>query len=212
LTIIFDVEIERKGAGGLEWPDEDRFETDSGLGGNRQYADMRDYTWEDYDETAAFEVSLVARLEALESDDDRCELLEALENGDDIDADFHTLMGLDPGVASAVIALSAAGCAPFTSCNGGAFGDSHYESHPLIGFFCRQALASLVFESAEAADVGLVGRAGGLVVYSRAIGAMMSFGAALHQRREEFDAVRRSAAARAPEDDVDPDQLDLFSQ
>lgn len=211
MSTIFDVPIEREAVWGLDWPDEERLETDSGLGGNRQYVDLRDFDWEDYAEAAACEVNLIARLESLEDDDARSELIEVLENYDDPDIDFGALMGLDIGVASVVLALSASGCAPFTSCNGGAFGDSHHESHPLVAFFARQAVAPLLLECAEETDVGLVRAEGGLLVYSRTIGGMLAFGAALYRRREEIGAIRLRSASRGEADDgVDEDQLDLF--
>ncbi len=47
------------------------------------------------------------------------------------------LFGLDIGVASAVIALSAARCIPCSSCNGGAYGGSHQERHPVIAFYAE---------------------------------------------------------------------------
>lgn len=211
LTTIFDVPIERKSVSGLAWPEEDRLETDSGLGGNRQYVDLRDCDWDDYEEAAACEADLIARLEGLEDDEARSELIEAWESYDDPDVDIFALMGLDIGVASVVVALSASGCAPCTSCNGGAFGDGHHESHPLVVFFCRQALAPLLLECAEETDVGLVGAEGGLMVYSRTIGAMRAFGAALHRRRDEIHVIKfRSIPSANTDNHVDDDQLDLF--
>jgi hypothetical protein len=47
------------------------------------------------------------------------------------------LFGLDIGVASTVIALSAARCVPFSSCNGGAYGGSHHEFHLVVAFYAR---------------------------------------------------------------------------
>jgi hypothetical protein len=211
LATIFDVPIKREAVWGLAWPEEERLETDSGLGGNRQYVDLRDCDWKDYAEAAACEADLISRLEGLEDDDARAELIEAWESYNDSDVDIFALMGLDIGVASVVLALSASGCAPCTSCNGGAFGDGHHESHPLVLFFSRQSLAPLLLECAEETDVGLVGAEGGLLVYSRTIGGMQAFGAALHRRRDEIRAVNlRAEPRRETDDDIDHDQLDLF--
>lgn len=211
MTTIFDVPIERLAVSGLDWPEEERLETDSGLGGNRQYVDLRDFDWDDYKDAAACEADLIARLEGLEDDDARSELIEAWESYDDPDVDIFALMGLDIGVASVVLALSASGCVPCTSCNGGAFGDSHHESHPLVLFFSRQPLVPLLLECAEETDVGLVGAEGGLMVYSRTIDGMQAFGAALHRRRDEIHAINlRSRPRGEGDDDVDDDQLDLF--
>lgn len=208
MTRIFDVDIQREAIEGLDWPDEERLESDSGLGGNRQYADMRGLDWEDYAAAAACEADLVAQLDGLPDDEARIALMEELENEEDIDADIFTLMGLDPGVASVVIALSAAGCAPFTSCNGGAFGGRHHEYYPLVVFFSRPALAPLLLACAEEADVGLIEREG-VVVYARTIGAMMKFGAALHRRRDEIGRLKVLAPSGEAED-ADDGQLDLF--
>lgn len=210
MITIFDVPIEREAVGSLDWPEAERLETDSGLGGNRQYVDMRDCDWDDYEDAAVCEADLIARLEGLEDDDARCELIEAWESYDDPDVDVFALMGLDIGVASVVLALSASGCAPCTSCNGGAFGDSHHESHPLVVFFSRQPLAPLLLECAEEAGVGLVRQAGGLMVYSQTIGAMQAFGVALHRRRDEIHAINLRSRPCGEVDDVGDDQLDLF--
>jgi hypothetical protein len=205
---IFDVEIERSAGGAMHWPASDEFRTDSGLGGNREYADMRRMAWREYREVAAYEFALVAQLENLD-DDGRSDLLDALENDDEIMA----LMGLDPGVASVVIALSAARCAPFTSCNGGAFGDRHHEHYPIVGFFCREPLIPLLLACAEAASVGLVCQGGGLLVYSRTIADMMAFGSALHDHRKAFGEMKladpRAKIANAGPAETDG-QLDLF--
>ena len=56
--------------------------------------------------------------------------------------DGDDLRGLDIGVASAVAALSAARCIPFTSCNAGTFGGSHAETYPLVGSFARAQQSS----------------------------------------------------------------------
>ena len=72
------------------------------------------------------------------------------------------LFGLDLGVASCVIALWAAGRIPFSSCNGGAFGDMHHERNPLVAFFAMRAWLPVLMTMAEEANVGLINSGDGL--------------------------------------------------
>ena len=88
----------------------------------------------------------------------------------------ENLYGLDVGVASTVICLSAAKCVPFSSCNGGAFGGRHQEAYPLAAFFAKIRTAELVLATAEEVNVGLVNRPGGcLMAYATDIPSLPGF-------------------------------------
>jgi hypothetical protein len=101
------------------------------------------------------------------------------------------LYGLDIGVASTVVALSAARCVPFTSCNGGAFGAAHYERYPLAAFFAKRATAELLLEKAAEADIGLEqGGNGCVVAFSDDIRKFRRFAEIMIRSRKQFDAVR----------------------
>ena len=203
---VFNVETKRTAVGAhLDWPEGERFKADSGLGGNRLYEDLRRQPWWLYREALAYEQAFIRNFETAADDDARADLLEALDE----DEASACLCGLDPGVASCVLALSASRCAPFTSCNGGAFGGRHLESYPLVSFFVRPALAPHLLSCAEEVDVGLLDYAGALQVYARKITHMLDFAEILYTRRRELGTVRLvSKRIRR----MDGRQLSLFSE
>ncbi|WP_332764479.1 hypothetical protein [Phenylobacterium sp.] len=201
---VFDVEIERTAnAANLDWPEGERFKSDSGLGGNRHYEDLRRQPWWLYKEALAYERAFIRQFEAAADDDARADLIEALDE----DEDAGCLCGLDPGVASCVLALSASRCAPFTSCNAGAFDGGHLESYPLVSFFVRPPLVVSLLSCAEEAKVGLLGYGGALQVYARRITQMIDFAEVLHRRRRELAAIRLVPERAGSSDDR---QLSLF--
>jgi hypothetical protein len=129
-----------------------------------------------------FEESL---LERLKSTDDLAATLDIIK--DELYEDDEGLWGLDIGVASSVIALSAARCIPCTSCNGGCFGDRHHEGYPLVSFYTMPAWIPYLLETAEEAGVGLINEeSGSILVYANDISRMMSFASALIARNQEF--------------------------
>ncbi|NWM10604.1 hypothetical protein, partial [Escherichia coli] len=100
------------------------------------------------------------------------------------------MMGLEIGVASTVAALSAAGCVPFASCNGGAFGGPHHESHPLVVFCARREHLPLLLAAAELTGVGMEsGQMGEVMVYADDIRRMPAFAATLLENRDLFDGL-----------------------
>jgi hypothetical protein len=104
-------------------------------------------------------------------------------------------------VAGAVIALSAARCVPFTSCNGGAFDGGHLERHPLIAFYMRPQLVPIFVEAATSAGAGLEAR-GSVMLYAEEITAIPRFAEQLYARRAEIDAIKLPPDHSG--DDVDP--------
>ncbi len=81
----------------------------------RGYADMRGLTWSDACETLRLEQGLLVRAAG-----DPVAAEEVISDEERFDLD-----GLDLGVASSVVALSAAGCAPIASCSGGLATTNH---------------------------------------------------------------------------------------
>jgi hypothetical protein len=63
---------------------------------------------------------------------------------------FEFLFGLDPGIATSVLAISAAGAAPLTSCRGG---PGHYEQHPLVGFWAERETWERIRAAAIQAEI-----------------------------------------------------------
>jgi hypothetical protein len=197
----FNVELERTiNTEALGWPEADMCEDDSGLGGNRGYCDLRGAPWEEAAGALALEESLLGRLR---SADDLAATLDIIK--DELYEDPEGLWGLDIGVASTVIALSAAGCIPCTSCNGGCFGDGHHEGYPLVSFYAMPAWVPYLLEAAEEAKVGLVNEdTGSMLVYADDISRMMLFASALIDRRQYFGKLEISLPEASDSGDSEP--------
>ncbi len=126
---------------------------DVGLEGNQQYRDIRSIGWDFVAESLEREKTLFARFaEAVDIDEEADLYAEEIEGAVFPEED---LWGLDIGVISAVMALSALGAVTVSSCNAGGFGGSHVEQFPLVAFFLPRVAAAEVLAIAEVADVGL---------------------------------------------------------
>ena len=182
---VFDIEIVRRfEVSRLRWPARGQASDGTGLGGNLSYADFRRFSWSDTSRIINKEQELTRNIEVFaDSEPDSDSLAEEI-----IESERY-LHGLDLGVASTVIALSAARCIPFSSCNGGAFGDEHEEKFPLVAFFARPQMAELLNASAEEADIALQGEEH-LIAYANDVRKMQRFARALIVRNALFDAVR----------------------
>lgn len=154
-----------------------------------------------------YETDLVSRLENSHDLDDEYPSIE-----DELYEDPDGIYGLDIGVASTVVALSAARCLPFASCNGGAYGGGrHHEWHPLVAFFGRPQMAALLLECAEQSGVGICSRpAGDVLVYAADVRDMRSFADALMQRSSQFRRLRLSARKQEGEGNKAAVQLKLL--
>ena len=160
---------------------------DSSLGCNSEYADLRGHSWAEARRVLALESELIRRIE--KSPDVEAEL-ESIEES--LYESPENLYGLDIGVASTVICLSAANCIPFSSCNGGAFGGLHQEAYPLVVFFAKIQTAERILGIAEGVNVGLVNRPGGcLMAYATNILSFRAFAAGLLKQRQVFSVTRR---------------------
>jgi hypothetical protein len=94
---------------------------------------------------------------------------------DELYEDPEGLLRLDLGVASCVASLSAMGCIPASSCNGGAFGGHHLEAYPLVTFLSDRVIAGKVMRFAEVAELGLTQEDGYLVIYGDDVRKMLLF-------------------------------------
>ena len=136
------------------FPDEATMSTDQGLFANHYYRDMRGFDEEDFARIWADEETLLAYEGDLGSD-------EAYEEFQDNEL---FILDLDPGVASTVVALSAIGACPYSSCSGD---PGHRETHPLVVFWADQDILSKVLESAATAGVEVEGvEPTGIIVYT----------------------------------------------
>jgi hypothetical protein len=130
------------------------------LEGNQMYQDLRGYGWPDVAHALVLERRLIAKLqeaedleaEAMQIDDERLDCFEPSDG----------LWGLDLGVASATIALSALWAIPVGSCNAGGFGGKHQARYPYVAFFIGRAAPDLITSIARTADVGIRSNSKGL--------------------------------------------------
>lgn len=148
---------------------------------NHEYVDMRGYSISDAQDILGEEAQLLDDIEAIGDDDDRLEeLLEQLYE------DASELSGFDVGTAGAIFALSAAGAAPISSCNGGLLGDtSHSSQVPHILFSVTKDRLRPIIAAAEAADVGLLNNFGHVEVFAKRIPELHNFAKQLlHQLQQ----------------------------
>lgn len=155
----------------LWWPD--KRQASRGLGGNLEYRDLRDQSWEDANRILTFEEELVHRIE--DSADPEATYEEIL---DELYDDDEGLLRLDIGVAGVVLSLSVAGCIPFTSCNGGIYGGHHHEHYPLVGFYMRPEFAPMLLKAATKADTSVTSD-GVVFVFSDNVKSMIRFARSL---------------------------------
>jgi hypothetical protein len=179
----FDVDIVRRvDPERLRWPEARQARDDSGFGGNREYCDLRGLTWSDVAEVLDQESELILRIETSLDPEDELELI-----ADELAEDPGSMMGLDLGVATTAAALSAAGCVPFASCNGGAYGGLHHETYPLVMFCARRQAVPHLLAAAERAGVGLESDPSGEVcVYADDIRRMRLFAVELFDDHRRF--------------------------
>jgi hypothetical protein len=186
----------------LGWPAPGEAGHDSGLGCNRMYADLRRLSWAEAKRVFALEGSLIARMESAADTADEWAAIE-----DELSESDQDLYGLDPGVASTVVSLSAAKCVPFSSCNAGAFGEHHQERYPLVAFYARAQAVDLLAESAEEAAIGLEGN-DYLVAYADDIRKIREFARSLIRRSPLFNAIRTRRSPQ-PKPKIKEDQYRL---
>ena len=180
----FNVDMKREiHVGAMGWPSEEEAGNERILGGNLGYCDLRGFSWEEASATGNKEEELIERILQAEDPETELELID-----DELYEDDIGLYGLDIGVASAVVGLSAAGCVPCCSCNGGAFGGFHKEDYPLIAFFAPTQMTDLLLECAGTAGLGLENSEHGtLLAYANDIEKIRAFGQLLIEKRCLFE-------------------------
>lgn len=148
---------------------------DTGLQGNQQYRDLRGITWDQVAEALAREAALFQRFAASPDLDEEAELYA--EEREEAFLPEEDLWGLDIGVISATLALSALGAITVSSCNAGGFGGLHTAAFPHVAFYLPRDAAVRVMAIAEAANVGLDVIEGGIArLYGRADQDLHRFG------------------------------------
>jgi hypothetical protein len=200
----FEVEIVRHLSGAdLTWPTRGGANADSGLGGNRDYVDLRRVSWTQVKRALPFELAL---MNSLRGSRDAAEDYEDDQRNEDIN---EILLGLDVGVASAVMALSASRCVPFSSCSGGAFSRrTHFEEHPLVAFYARLPWLPLLLTVAESAEIGMTnGPSGAVVAFADDVYKFTRFASTLYDRRHKINNLK---APRQQHLDNRREQFSLF--
>lgn len=198
-TREFDVEIEvRVDIASLDWPERGDAGEDSGLGCNRHYADFRGVGWRAVAAMISAEKGFVDRVSSARNMAAECSALNEELFEEEEQNGYHSLWGLDLGVASAVLALSAARCIPFSSCNAGAFREGHHaEGYPLVAFFVRPQMATIIIDCANKVGVGLRQDQHGVVhVYGRRVEDLLAFAGAIYDARRQISAVKFSKRLR----------------
>jgi hypothetical protein len=158
----------------LGWPSDNQ--ASSGFWCNHCYEDLRGLSWQEARETLEAELSLMLRINDSE---------DAVATMDEIADEFYEDPGLNPygldvGVAATVVALSALGCIPLSSCNGGCYGDFHHESYPLVVFCSKPKHVPDLIKAAKKAEVDLENDADGmLIVHTDDIVRLSEFARAL---------------------------------
>ena len=185
----FEVELSREiRIGELGWPEPGEATNESGLGCNRAYMDLRRFSWTEARAILAEEAQLIARLVRAEDIEEEWAVIE-----EEFDVSGVPLYGLDIGVASTVLALSAARCVPFSSCNGSVFGGKHHEVYPVVAFYAKPETASLLLSVATEVDLGIENNGhGSLVMFTDDIRKFPTCANAMISRRKEFNALRLS--------------------
>ena len=157
----------------LSWPPESNLASEDYF--VRGYMDMRGLNWEDASGALEMERGILARVAG--------DLSVAEETM--CDEERFEFGGLDVGVSSAVVALSAADCAPISSCNGGA---GHHEAYACIAFYCRKGRLRDLLKAAELAGCGLEsGEAGRVVLYAENVAPLLLFAEKLIEMRNQLE-------------------------
>lgn len=146
---------------------------DGFLRGNSRYEEHRGWGWADVRAALKVEAAIIEQIARAE---DASTAEATFEEQRDLEGEgAAALWGLDVGVASAVIALSSLGAAPFISCNAGSFGGTHPASKPYVAFYLGAASPHLLLALAEVADVGLEVVDGVLCLYARTVLDLLQF-------------------------------------
>jgi len=164
----------------LGWIDDRRAATRQGLPANQLYVDLRGFRRIDLDAVLEEERAGYRDLEAADFADD------AVDEVDRRQATQSVVRVVDYGVAAAVVALSALGCVPITSCRGNSLGSKRHEHPaPMITFYARRIYLPAIMAAVEAADVSITNNEAKLEIYTDDLRNMHRFADALRPHIKE---------------------------
>ena len=180
LNVVRQVVVRRKvDPQRLGWID-DRRAAQHGMPANQLYVDLRGFRLIDLDAVLEEESAGYRRLEEAGYDE------RAIEEIDRRQATQSVVRIVDFGVAAAVVALSALGCVPITSCRGNSLGSKRHEHPaPMITFYARRIHLPAILEAVTAADLYITNNEAKLEVYADDLRKMHLFAQALRKHIKE---------------------------
>jgi hypothetical protein len=160
----------------LGWISGKRAGTRSNFPANFEYVDLRGLSLADLDRALDEERLAYALLEAVGFDQ------KSIDEVDRQRATAPFVPILDFGVVSAVVAISAAGCVPVTSCPGPTIGSSrHQQPAPMIVFYARRTHVPILLKAVEQADCQIVNNGAKVEIYADDVRKMQRFALAMRQ-------------------------------
>ena len=158
----------------LGWIDQRRAAARRGLPENGQYVDLRGFQRCDLVAVLAEEREGYARLAAAGYSQQAIDQLDARQRQAAI------VRIVDFGMAAAVVALSALGCVPVSSCRGNSLGARRHEHPaPMVTFYARRIHLAALGDAVARADISIVNNAAKLEAYADDLRKMHAFAEAL---------------------------------
>jgi len=158
----------------LGWMSGKRATTRTNFPANFQYVDLRGLTLADLDRSLAEETEGYAALEKSSFSQ------ASIDEIDRRQATSSIVPVVDFGVGAAVVALSALGCIPVTSCRGPTLGaQKHSQPAPMVVFYARRIKVPALMRAVEAADCQIVNNGAKLEIYADDVRKMHAFALAI---------------------------------
>ena len=158
----------------LGWIDQRRAAAQRGLPENGQYVDLRGFQRCDLVAVLEEEREGYAQLAAAGYSQQAIDQLDARQRQAAI------VRIVDFGMAAAVVALSALGCVPVSSCRGNSLGARRHEHPaPMVTFYARRIHLAALGDAVARADISIVNNAAKLEAYADDLRKMHAFAEAL---------------------------------
>ena len=158
----------------LGWIDQRRATARRGLPENGQYVDLRGFQRCDLVAVLEEERAAYAELAAAGYSQQAIDRLDARQR------QVAIVRIVDFGIAAAVVALSALGCVPVSSCRGNSLGARRHEHPaPMVTFYARRIHLAALGDAVQRADISIVNNAAKLEAYADDLRKMHAFAEAL---------------------------------
>jgi len=181
----------------LGWISGRRATTRSNFPANFEYVDLRGLSLADLERALDEERGAYALLEAAGFDQ------ASIDEVDRQRAASPFIPILDFGVVSAVVAVSALGCVPVTSCRGPTLGlRPHQQPAPMIVFYARRTHVPTLLETVERADCQIVNNGAKVEIYANDVRKMRRFAVMMREAIVNLSETR-SANDRSNNDFAD---------